>query len=155
MRGRSCTAAPSPRKTLSGTSTRPAAAHHSRLELGQSIAWLQAGDGQPYAPHYPPATFPCPRYSVRMAVVDLDAPPSWWSCKANDNLTAEDARALAGTKGGSTTQRQRGRPGSVLLSSRFTSAMLRAEVACWEAPRWLHFEAGHWKALQPVLRLLS
>lgn len=41
----------------------------------------------------------CCRYPVRMALIDLDAPPSWWSSGANDNLTADEARALAGTKG--------------------------------------------------------
>lgn len=38
-------------------------------------------------------------YPVRMALIDLDAPPTWWSSSANDNMTAEAARQFAGTSG--------------------------------------------------------
>lgn len=34
-----------------------------------------------------------------MALIDLDAPPRWWDAAATDTLTADQARALAGTKG--------------------------------------------------------
>jgi DUF1365 family protein len=34
-----------------------------------------------------------------MAVVDLDNPPSWWRRAAGDNLSAGEARRLAGTAG--------------------------------------------------------
>lgn len=36
-----------------------------------------------------------------MAVVDLDNPPSWWSRIKHDNLSAAEARRLAGTAGAS------------------------------------------------------
>lgn len=39
------------------------------------------------------------RYPVRMAVIDLDAPPPWWSSESNDNLTAHEARQFSGTTG--------------------------------------------------------
>ena len=46
---------------------------------------------------------PCLRYPVRMAVVDLDQPPSWWkqapAVQAGEWLDAGDARRLAGTSG--------------------------------------------------------
>ena len=42
---------------------------------------------------------PTRRYPVRMAVVDLDAAPTWWNSAANDSLTAAEARQMAGTKG--------------------------------------------------------
>lgn len=34
-----------------------------------------------------------------MAVVDLDNPPSWWRRAKNENMTAAEARRLAGTAG--------------------------------------------------------
>ena len=40
-----------------------------------------------------------PRYPVRMAVVDLDAPPPWFAAQARDHLTTDAARQLAGTAG--------------------------------------------------------
>ena len=44
------------------------------------------------------------RYKVRVAVVDLEAPPSWWQgASANSHLTANDARQLAGTTGTDTS----------------------------------------------------
>lgn len=42
------------------------------------------------------------QYPVRVALIDLDRPPEWWltrKVKQNDNLTADEARKLAGTKG--------------------------------------------------------
>ncbi|BDA45180.1 hypothetical protein COCOBI_06-6630 [Coccomyxa sp. Obi] len=39
------------------------------------------------------------RYPVRIAVVDLDKPPSWWHEQAADHMTADEARAFAGTDG--------------------------------------------------------
>ncbi|KAK9908354.1 hypothetical protein WJX75_006503 [Coccomyxa subellipsoidea] len=39
------------------------------------------------------------RYPVRMAVVDLDSPPDWWHEQAGDHMTADEARAFAGTDG--------------------------------------------------------
>jgi DUF1365 family protein len=38
-------------------------------------------------------------YPVRMAVVDLDAPPDWWRRGPSDSMTAAEARAAAGTAG--------------------------------------------------------
>lgn len=38
-------------------------------------------------------------YQVRMAVVDLDNAPSWWKRSKNENMTAAEARRLAGTAG--------------------------------------------------------
>ena len=38
-------------------------------------------------------------YRVRMAVIDLDNSPSWWKRTPTDNLTASEARRLAGTAG--------------------------------------------------------
>ncbi|KAL4448927.1 hypothetical protein ABPG77_007644 [Micractinium sp. CCAP 211/92] len=38
-------------------------------------------------------------YQVRMAVVDLDIAPSWWRRTKTDNMTAAEARRLAGTAG--------------------------------------------------------
>lgn len=34
-----------------------------------------------------------------MAVVDLDSPPDWWHEQAGDHMTADEARAFAGTDG--------------------------------------------------------
>lgn len=34
-----------------------------------------------------------------MAVVDLDNAPSWWKRSKNENMTAAEARRLAGTAG--------------------------------------------------------
>ncbi|CAL8469053.1 g8594 [Coccomyxa elongata] len=39
------------------------------------------------------------RYPVRIAVVDLDKPPKWWHKQAADHMTANEARAFAGTDG--------------------------------------------------------
>eukprot|EP00803_Ostreobium_quekettii_P004625 evm.model.scf_672.1 EVM.evm.TU.scf_672.1 scf_672:490-3697(-) len=39
-------------------------------------------------------------YKVRMAVVDLDTPPSWWAQQAHDHWTADQARHFASTEGG-------------------------------------------------------
>lgn len=40
------------------------------------------------------------RYAVRVALVDLDAPPKWFvRHQAADHLTADEARAFAGTDG--------------------------------------------------------
>jgi hypothetical protein len=39
------------------------------------------------------------RYPVRIALVDLDAPPSWWPEQAADHMTASEARQFAGTDG--------------------------------------------------------
>ena len=39
------------------------------------------------------------RYPVRIAVVDLDKPPVWWHKQAADHITADEARAFAGTDG--------------------------------------------------------
>lgn len=42
---------------------------------------------------------PC-RYAVRVALVDLDAPPAWFlKRQAADHMTADEARAFAGTDG--------------------------------------------------------
>lgn len=38
-------------------------------------------------------------YQVRMAVVDLDNAPSWWKRAQADNMSAGEARRLAGTNG--------------------------------------------------------
>lgn len=38
-------------------------------------------------------------YQVRMAVVDLDNAPSWWKRAEADNMSAGEARRLAGTNG--------------------------------------------------------
>lgn len=38
-------------------------------------------------------------YPVRMAVVNLDNPPAWFDTDVDDHLSADQARALAGTKG--------------------------------------------------------
>lgn len=38
-------------------------------------------------------------YKVRMAVVDLDNTPSWWQRSKNENMSAAEARRLAGTTG--------------------------------------------------------
>jgi hypothetical protein len=38
-------------------------------------------------------------YNVRMAVVNLDDPPTWFRPSRNENLSAGEARALAGTEG--------------------------------------------------------
>ena len=52
----------------------------------------------------PPQTQPPPlsrrcRYPVRMALIDLDNVPSWFSKQAGDHMTAAQARAFAGTDG--------------------------------------------------------
>ncbi|GLC77762.1 hypothetical protein PLESTB_000958100 [Pleodorina starrii] len=39
------------------------------------------------------------RYAVRMAVLDLDNPPSWFKFQAKDHMTADEARKFAGTRG--------------------------------------------------------
>lgn len=39
------------------------------------------------------------RYAVRMAVLDLDDPPSWYDGAREDHLTADEARKFAGTDG--------------------------------------------------------
>lgn len=39
------------------------------------------------------------RYPVRMALIDLDAPPTWFASQAADFLSAAEARRLAGTDG--------------------------------------------------------
>eukprot|EP00890_Picochlorum_soloecismus_P000484 jgi/Picsp_1/1436/NSC_04915-R1_protein len=42
------------------------------------------------------------QYPVRVALIDLDRPPEWWRTrkeKQNDNISAEEARKLAGTQG--------------------------------------------------------
>ncbi len=39
------------------------------------------------------------RYPVRIAVVNLDKPPRWWHEQAADHMTADEARAFAGTDG--------------------------------------------------------
>ncbi|GIM09445.1 hypothetical protein Vretimale_13297 [Volvox reticuliferus] len=39
------------------------------------------------------------RYAARMAVLDLDAPPSWFKSQAKDHMTADEARKFAGTSG--------------------------------------------------------
>ena len=39
-------------------------------------------------------------YDVRVAVVDLDDPPSWYDARTNDTMTADEARAAANTRGG-------------------------------------------------------
>ena len=42
------------------------------------------------------------QYPVRVSLIDLDQPPEWWRTRKveqNDNMTAEEARKLAGTKG--------------------------------------------------------
>ncbi|KAG2502138.1 hypothetical protein HYH03_000626 [Edaphochlamys debaryana] len=39
------------------------------------------------------------RYAVRMAVLDLEAPPSWFKAQAADHMTADEARKFAGTTG--------------------------------------------------------
>jgi DUF1365 family protein len=38
-------------------------------------------------------------YDVRLALLDLDSPPRWFSAQQNDHLTADQARAAAGTTG--------------------------------------------------------
>ncbi len=38
-------------------------------------------------------------YPVRMALINLDSPPSWWTPGAGDTLTADEARSTAGTAG--------------------------------------------------------
>jgi DUF1365 family protein len=38
-------------------------------------------------------------YPVRMALINLDSPPSWWKPGAGDTLTADKARTAAGTAG--------------------------------------------------------
>lgn len=38
-------------------------------------------------------------YDVRVAIVDLDDPPGWYDAKTNDTMTADEARAVANTKG--------------------------------------------------------
>ncbi|PNH03649.1 hypothetical protein TSOC_010276 [Tetrabaena socialis] len=39
------------------------------------------------------------RYAVRVAVVDLEAPPAWFKAQAADHLTPGEARKFAGTEG--------------------------------------------------------
>lgn len=39
------------------------------------------------------------KYPVRMAVIDLDNIPSWYSTTTADTMTADEARCLAGTSG--------------------------------------------------------
>jgi DUF1365 family protein len=38
-------------------------------------------------------------YPVRIALINLDSPPSWWTPGAGDTLTADEARSTAGTAG--------------------------------------------------------
>jgi len=38
-------------------------------------------------------------YPVRIALINLDSPPSWWKPGAGDTLTANEARSTAGTAG--------------------------------------------------------
>jgi hypothetical protein len=71
---------------------------------------LHAGSGAPAKPRpanrgHPPLdhapTPPLRRYAVRLALVDLDAPPAWFrALQAADHMTADEARAFAGTDGG-------------------------------------------------------
>jgi len=44
-------------------------------------------------------THPLCSYEVRMAMVDLDNAPSWWRRCKHDNMSAAEARRLAGTSG--------------------------------------------------------
>lgn len=39
------------------------------------------------------------RYTVRMAVIDLDDTPSWFAGQSQGHLTADAARKMAGTSG--------------------------------------------------------
>jgi hypothetical protein len=50
--------------------------------------------------HPPNIIYPT-RYAVRVAVIDLDAPPTWFagSAQARDHMTAAQAREFAGTAG--------------------------------------------------------
>ena len=42
---------------------------------------------------------PSIRYPVRMALVNLDDAPAWFTGQARDHMSAADARAMAGTDG--------------------------------------------------------
>jgi len=44
-------------------------------------------------------TFHAFRYNVRMALINLNDPPSWWSQQDGDTMSAEEARNFAGTQG--------------------------------------------------------
>lgn len=48
---------------------------------------------------YCDGTSPFRRYAVRMAVLDLDAAPSWFKSQAAHHMTASEARKFAGTTG--------------------------------------------------------
>jgi hypothetical protein len=44
------------------------------------------------------------RYNVRTALLDLDSPPAWFTTQAADHMTADRARAYAGTSGAACLQ---------------------------------------------------
>lgn len=76
---------------LLGDDKRP---QHEPTARGDATSWL-------LTKIYPLLRLtPC-RYPVRMALIELDAPPSWFVAQqAADHLTADEARAFAGTDGG-------------------------------------------------------
>lgn len=112
-RAPSCTRAASPRSTSSREGGRRRWACCRRGQAGLPVD--VASPACRKARRRPPFSWPAPRgilpqtcllppprtrsYQVRMAVVDLDSPPSWWARSKTDNLSAAEARRLAGTTG--------------------------------------------------------
>lgn len=66
--------------------------------LASMHPWLPLASSPNARPSCLAGAAPC-RYQVRMAVIDLDNAPSWWKRAEGDNMSAGEARRLAGTAG--------------------------------------------------------
>lgn len=67
-----------------------------------------------------------------MAVLDLDNAPSWWRRTKNENMTAAEARRLAGTAGGALRWPQTACSTGALVFLSSSEVGLRMSHAAWE-----------------------